>query len=187
MSEAQPGNSKPYDPLEPFRGMRDAYLDAMAKTMVETVNSEAYAQASGALLDSSLTLSAPFREALEKTMLQVLQQLSLPSRQDFTVLAERFTNVEMRLDDVDAYLDAFESKLQSSLLPIVQQLVALTEAITVLNRRVGAAETKRARTKVAAVSAKPKTARAVKGRTATKRAPAAKPAPQAKRTARKRA
>ena len=73
MSEAQPGNSKPYDPLEPFRGMRDAYLDAMAKTMVETVNSEAYAQASGAMLDSSLTLSAPFREALEKTMLQVLQ------------------------------------------------------------------------------------------------------------------
>ncbi len=191
MSEAQPGNSKPYDPLEPFRGMRDAYLDAMAKTMVETVNSEAYAQATGAMLDSSLTLSAPFREALEKTMLQVLQQLSLPSRQDFTVLAERFTNVEMRLDDVDAYLDAFESKLQSSLLPIVQQLVALTEAITALNRRAGAAETTRAqpatRTKAAAVSARPKTARAVKGRTAAKRTPAAKPAPQASRTARKRA
>jgi hypothetical protein len=193
MSEAQPGNSKPYDPLEPFRGMRDAYLDAMAKTMVETVNSEAYAQASGAMLDTSLTMSAPFREALEKSMLQVLQQLSLPSRQDFTVLAERFTNVEMRLDDVDAYLDAFESKLQSSLLPIVHQLVALTEAITALNRRVGAAETNRAqpatsaRTKAAAISAKAKTARAVKGRTAAKRTPAAKPAPQARRTARKRA
>jgi hypothetical protein len=189
MSEAQPGNSKPYDPLEPFRGMRDAYLDAMAKTMVETVNSEAYAQASGAMLDTSLTMSAPFREALEKSMLQVLQQLSLPSRQDFTVLAERFTNVEMRLDDVDAYLDAFESKLQSSLLPIAHQLVALTAAITALNRRVGAAETNRAqpatRSKAVAVSAKAKTA--VKGRTAAKRTPAAKPAPQARRTARKRA
>jgi hypothetical protein len=187
MSEAQPGNSKPYDPLEPFRGMRDAYLDAMAKTMVETVNSEAYAQASGAMLDTSLTMSAPFREALEKSMLKVLEQLSLPSRQDFTVLAERFTNVEMRLDDIDAYLDAFESKLQNAMLPTLQQLLALTEAITTLNRRLGAVEAKPAQPakgpgKRVAVAANPKTA--LKRRTAVKRAPAAKPA---KRTARKRA
>ena len=65
MSEGQTGSSKPYDPLEPFRGMRDAYLDAVAKTMVEAVNSEAYAQATGAMLDNSLTMSAPFREAIE--------------------------------------------------------------------------------------------------------------------------
>ena len=191
MAEDQPGSSKPLDPFESFRKMRDAYLDAMAKAMIEAVNTENYALATGTMLDASLTASAPLREAFEKTMLQVLQQLSLPSRQDFTVLAERFTNVEMRLDDVDAYLDAFESKLQSSLLPIVQQLVALTEAITALNRRAGAAETTRAqpatRTKAAALSARPKTARAVKGRTAAKRTPAAKPAPQASRTARKRA
>ena len=188
MSEAQPGNSKPFDPLEPFRGMRDAYLDAMAKTMVETVNSEAYAQASGAILDSSLTISAPFREALEKSMLKVLEQLSLPSRQDFTVLAERFTNVEMRLDDIDAYLDAFESKLQNAMLPTVQQLLALTEAITTLNRRLGAVEAKPAQPAIkgpgkrVAVAANPTTA--LKRRTAAKRTPAAKPA---KRTARKRA
>src|ERR1035437_5571330 len=122
MSEGQTNNAKPYDPLDPFRGMRDAYLGAMAKTMVEAVNSEAYAQASGAMLDTTLTLSAPFRESLEKSMLQVLQQLSLPSRQDFTVLAERFTNLEMRLDDMDALLDGFESKLKKSTLPLLEQL-----------------------------------------------------------------
>ena len=38
-------------------------------------------------------------------MLQVLEQLSLPSRQDIVALAERFTNLEMRLDDMDAKLD----------------------------------------------------------------------------------
>jgi hypothetical protein len=85
--------------------MRDAYLDAMAKAMVEAVNSEGYAQATGAMLDGYLTASAPFREALEKTMVQALQQLSLPSRQELAVLADRFTNVEMRLDDLDAKLD----------------------------------------------------------------------------------
>jgi len=77
MSADQGGGSKPFDPFEPFRGMRDAYLDAMAKAMVEAVNTEGYAQATGAMLDSSLSVSAPMREAMEKSMLQVLQRLSL--------------------------------------------------------------------------------------------------------------
>lgn len=81
------------------------YLDAMAKAMIEAVNSESYAKATGAMLDCYLTASAPFRETMEKNMLQALQQLSLPSRQEVAQLAERFTNVEKRLDDMDAKLD----------------------------------------------------------------------------------
>jgi len=111
MSEDKAGSSKPFDdPLEPFRGMRDAYLDALAKAMVEAVNTEGYAQATGAMLENSLTISAPLREAMEKSMLQVLQQLSMPSRQDFAALADRFTNMEMRLDDMDAKLDRIEKQ-----------------------------------------------------------------------------
>ncbi len=79
--------------------------------MVEAVNSEAYAKTSGTMLDTCLTASAPFREATEKAMLQALQQLSMPSRADFISLAERFTNVEMRLDDMDAKLDRIEKQL----------------------------------------------------------------------------
>ena len=105
MAEGQAGGSKPFDPLDSFRGLRDIYLDTMAKAMVEAVNTESYAKASGAMLDTTLTLSAPLREGLEKSMLQVLEQLSLPSRQDIVALAERFTNLEMRLDDMDAKLD----------------------------------------------------------------------------------
>jgi hypothetical protein len=142
MSEGQTDNSKPYDPMESFRGMRDAYLDAMAKTMVEAVNTDAYAQASGAMLDTTLSMSAPFREALEKTMLQVLQQLSLPSRQDIIGLAERFTNLEMRLDDMDASLSGLEGKVQKSLLPLLQQLLMLTEALGNLIKRVDSIQVK---------------------------------------------
>jgi len=98
-------NGKPVDPFEAYRGMRDAYLEGMSKVMINAVNSEEYAQATGALLNGSLTLSAPFREALDKAMIMALEQLSLPSRQQVTALAERFTNFEMRLDDVDAKLD----------------------------------------------------------------------------------
>jgi hypothetical protein len=105
MGEGKNENAKSLDPFEPFREMRDAYLDSMAKVMVETVNTEGYAQANGAMLDSYLTASAPFREAIEKWMVLTLQQLSLPSRQEVAALAERFTNMEMRLDDLDAKLD----------------------------------------------------------------------------------
>ena len=58
-----------------------------------------------ALLNNYLTLSAPFREALDKAMIMALEQFSLPSRQQVVALAERFTNLEMRLDDLDAKLD----------------------------------------------------------------------------------
>lgn len=105
MADETGNSSKPFDPMEPWRGMRDAYLDVWAKSMVETVNSEAYAQATGQMLDTYLTLSAPFREAVEKAMLKTLEQLAMPTRADVISIAERMTNIEMRLDDLDAKID----------------------------------------------------------------------------------
>ena len=133
MSEDKTESTKPFDPLESFRGLRDAYLDAMAKTMVEAVNTEGYAEASGAMLENSLTISAPFRDAMEKSMQQVLQQLSLPSRQDFAALADRFTNMEMRLDDMDAKLDRIEKQTHAALFgskEIPQRRVRLLAIVT---------------------------------------------------------
>lgn len=115
MAETQDTTSQSCDPFEPFRGLRDAYLDAMAKSMVEAVNTEAYAQATGTMLEGYLTTVAPFREALEKSMLQAWQHLELPSRQQLAALAERFTNIEMRLDDMDAKLDAVVRAVASSI------------------------------------------------------------------------
>ena len=105
MADERAPNGKDYDPQGAFREVRDNYLDAWARTMVEAVNSEAYAKATGTMLDAYLTASSPFRDALEKTMLQALHQLSMPSRADFVSMAERLTNVEMKLDDIDAKLD----------------------------------------------------------------------------------
>lgn len=105
MDESNTGGKKTYNPFEPFRGMRDAYLEGLSNAMIGVVNTESYAQATGAMLDCYLTASAPFREVLEKSLLQTMQQLSLPSRQEVASLAERFANIEMRLDDMDAKLD----------------------------------------------------------------------------------
>jgi hypothetical protein len=111
MPETKTEDKKTYDPLEPFREMRDAYLDSMSKAMIDVMNTESYAQATGAMLECYLTASAPFRDALEKSMLKIMEQLSLPSRQELASLAERFTNVEMRLDDMDAKLDNLAKEL----------------------------------------------------------------------------
>lgn len=105
MGDEKARNGKPFDPMDPWREMRDAYMDGWAKNMSGAVNSEAYAQASAAILNFYLDASSPFREAVEKTMLKVLEQMSMPSRADVVSIADRMTNVEMRLDDMDAKLD----------------------------------------------------------------------------------
>ena len=111
MANDPTGSGTPFDPKGAYRKMRNAYLDVWAKTMVDTVNTEAYAKATGSMLDAYLAVSSPFREAVEKAMQQALQQLSMPSRADLVGLAERLTNVEMRLDDMDAKLDRIDRVL----------------------------------------------------------------------------
>ena len=94
------------DPFAAWRGMRDANMEALSRAMVDMVNTEAFAQAIGTYLDTYLAASAPFRRSLETTMSQVLAQLNMPSRTEVVSIAERLTNIEMRLDDLDAKIDA---------------------------------------------------------------------------------
>ena len=63
------------------------------------------------MLDAWLSSSTPFRKAIENSISQTLAGLKLPSTDDISRLAERLTNIEMRLDDMDAKLDKVLSKL----------------------------------------------------------------------------
>jgi hypothetical protein len=96
---------------EKFREMRDAYLEIWSKNLIETVNSDGYAKASGAALDGYLAIAAPFKEPTEKAMLNMLHQLNMPTSADFMGLSGRFTNVELLLDNIDAKLDRIEKLL----------------------------------------------------------------------------
>ena len=87
-----------------MKSVRDANMDAWAKMMVNLVQSEAYAESTAAMLDAWLTSSGPFQKAIESSMAQTLAKLNLPTRDDVTRIAERLTNIEMRLDDLDARL-----------------------------------------------------------------------------------
>jgi hypothetical protein len=140
MAEETKNGAKPFDPMEPFRGMRDAYMDVWARTMVDMVNSEAYAQATGTMLDTYLTVSAPFREAVEKAMLKTLEQLAMPSRADITSLAERMTHIELRLDDLDAKLDEFQNNASKA-----SPLSPKPQTVSAGKKTAGAKQAKRGR------------------------------------------
>jgi hypothetical protein len=98
-------NGNPFDPTGMLKSMRDASMETWSKMMIQLVNTDAYSQATGAMMDAWLTTSAPFRKALETSMTQVLTQLNMPTRGDVINLAERLTNIEMRLDDMESKLD----------------------------------------------------------------------------------
>jgi hypothetical protein len=95
----------PFDPTGLLKTLRDSNMDAWSKMMIDFVNTDAYAQATGTMLDAWLSTSAPFRKMLETTMTQVLINFNMPTRSDVVSLAERLTNIEMRLDDLEARLD----------------------------------------------------------------------------------
>jgi len=95
----------PFDPTGMFKGIRDSNMDTWSRMMIELVNTNAYAQATGAMLDTWLSNSAPLRKALEAALVQVLANFHLPTRDEVAGLAERLTNIEMRLDDMEGKLD----------------------------------------------------------------------------------
>lgn len=101
-------NNQPFDVFDPtgmLKTMRNESMDAWAKMMIQVVNTDAYAEATGTIMDAWLSSSAPFRQAIEKSMTQALGNLNMPTRGEITTLAERLTSIEMRLDDLDAKLD----------------------------------------------------------------------------------
>ena len=102
----------PFDPLGFWRTTQNASLDAWSKAMVELVNTDAYAEATGRMLDSYLAASTPMRKAVEQAMTQVLGQFNMPTRAEVLSIAERMTNIEMRLDDLDARFDEMQRALK---------------------------------------------------------------------------
>ncbi|MCA9184035.1 MAG: hypothetical protein R3E01_26725 [Pirellulaceae bacterium] len=106
----KPESFNPFDPTGVFKEMRDNGMDAWAKSMTQLVNTDAYAKSTGAMLDAWLSSSAPFQKAIQSAMTQTLAQWKLPCADDLHRLGERLTNIEMRLDDMEAKIDTVLKK-----------------------------------------------------------------------------
>ena len=99
-----------FDPMSMMKGVRDANMDAWAKMMTQLVHTDAYAGASAEMLNAWLSTSTPFQKMLESTMTQTLTALKIATGEDVMRLAERLTNIEMRLDDMEAKLDEIRQR-----------------------------------------------------------------------------
>ncbi|MGQ9480992.1 hypothetical protein [Chloroflexus sp.] len=100
-----PNGFDPNDPIGSWRAWRDASLEAWAKSLTSIVNTETFSQAIGAQLDALLAISGPVQQAVQQYMERYLAQAQLPSRNEVVTLAERLTNIEFRLDDMQAQFD----------------------------------------------------------------------------------
>ena len=109
----------PFDPFGLWKESQQTILESWSKAMTDAVNTEAYAETSGRMLDMYLTAAAPLRAIIEQTMTQLLNQLSLPSRAEVLSLAERLTNIELRLDDLDARLDVIQRGVERTASAVV--------------------------------------------------------------------
>jgi seryl-tRNA synthetase len=115
MSQAPTNGQSLLDPFGVWKAARDANLDAWSKLMIDIVNSDEYAKATGLALEQILATSQPMRDALERSMTQTLSMLNMPSRAEVISIAERLVNVEMRLDDMDAKLNTVQKSLQEAM------------------------------------------------------------------------
>src|SRR6266545_1458597 len=62
-----------FDPISILRSMRGAGADAWAKVFSQLLNSEEYARATSAVLDTYLATSAPFRKQIEQLLIELIQ------------------------------------------------------------------------------------------------------------------
>jgi hypothetical protein len=94
-----------YDPFAPLVQFTDNWMKAWSSVMSDMVASESFASSMGQQLEGMLEATKLVRQQMKVSMEQYLQQMNLPTRDQIVGLAERLTNVEMRLDDLDAKLD----------------------------------------------------------------------------------
>jgi hypothetical protein len=100
-----------YDPSAMMVEFYDAWTKTWADAMSETFTSERFAESVGKQMETSLDAMAMVRRQVTELMEQYLEQVSLPSRKEILSLAERLTNMEMVLDDLDAKMDEVLNRL----------------------------------------------------------------------------
>ena len=102
------------DPFSQMVQFYDDWTRTWASAASEMVSSKSFADSMAQQLESTLSTTQLMRRQMSEIMEQSLQQMSLPTRKQVVSLAGRVTNVEMRLDDIEAKLDEILDLLRSS-------------------------------------------------------------------------
>jgi uncharacterized protein Yka (UPF0111/DUF47 family) len=93
------------DPFSQMIQFYDDWTKTWSGAASDMVSNKSFADSMAQQLESSLSAAQLMRRQVGELMEQSLQQMNLPTRKDILSMAERMTNVEMRLDDIEAKLD----------------------------------------------------------------------------------
>ncbi len=93
------------DPFSQLFQFYDLFARSWSKVLSEAVSSQSFAESLGQQMESSLDAMALMRQQTGELMEQYLQQMNLPTHKEIVSIAERLTNLEMAVDDLDAKLD----------------------------------------------------------------------------------
>ncbi len=110
------------DPFAPWVQFMDNWVKSWSGVVSETVTSERFADSMGEQLEGWLEATRLVRQQMKVSMEQYLQQMSLPTRSQVVSLAQRLTQIEMRLDDLEAKVDEGLDRLKA-----IQQALAADE------------------------------------------------------------
>ena len=111
---ADEDEKQPSDPFAQMVQFYDDWTKTWAGAASEMVSSKSFADSMAQQLESTLSTTQLMRRQMAEIMEQSLQQMSLPTRKQVLSLAERMTNIEMRLDDMEAKMDQMLDLLKAS-------------------------------------------------------------------------
>ena len=103
--KAEGEGAKVPDPFAQMIQFYDTYAKSWSDVMSGAVASKGVAEAMGQQMEGSLEALTLWRKQMGTVFEQYLQQMSLPTKSQIVSLAERLTNVEMAIQDLDEKLD----------------------------------------------------------------------------------
>ena len=93
------------DPFSQMLQFYDDWTRTWSGAASEMTSSKNFADSMAQQLESSLSAAQLMRRQMGELMEQSMQQMSLPTRKEILSIAERMTNIEIRLDDMEAKVD----------------------------------------------------------------------------------
>jgi hypothetical protein len=96
---------KSNDPFAQMLQFYDEWSKNWASALSQMVSSKPVADSMAQQMEANLSAMGLMRSQMSEMMAQTLQQMNMPSRQEVLSMSERMTQIEMRLDDMEAKMD----------------------------------------------------------------------------------
>jgi polyhydroxyalkanoic acid synthase PhaR subunit len=103
-STSSSSSSHPTDPFELWRQIYETNERAWNAVLERTVNTPAFAESSGKILETFLAAQKTVRE----NMRAYLEQINMPTREDIARLGELIVSLEEKVDQLDDRLAGLE-------------------------------------------------------------------------------